>query len=299
MHRPALLLNKGFTLLELLIVIVIIGILAVGGVKIYSTFYQLDKANQAQVDLIEIREALMTFLKVNLYLPCPDTNGNGRENRSTNGGVERCTADNGYLPSEDIGMPEFDPWGNRFLYKVNARADDATRIVDICQTASVFGRSGARTYPTADFAQCSDTGIYYCNDDCASASNVCGTGNCVYNKDPRLADEPPYFGMMTPPVSAQTDGYKNLTIYDSASLTNVVDDLAVAVVVSFGENGAKTWANCNDANSAAEKENCTVAGDERDFVQATQSSDFDDYLTWIRLNDAKQAMFEVGAYEYD
>lgn len=295
--------RKGFTLLEIAIVLAIVGALSVGGIKLYSAFYQLEKANQAQAELIEIRDALLSFLRVNHYLPCPDTNGDGVESIAKNYGIERCRKDSGYLPSETIGMPEHDPWGNRYLYKVNARADDAKRVVDICQTASVFGRSGPRTFYSDELVQCKDTGVYYCNYKVMKEpSDVCShflfAGDADF-KDPRFADKPPYFGLMTPPVAGQKDGFKNLTIYENSDLTDIVDDVVIAVVVSFGANGAQTWADCNKTNSAAEKENCTVAGEQRSFVMADQSSSFDDQLIWIRLMDAKQALLETGAFQYE
>ena len=303
LSSTALKLYKGFTLLEITIVLVIVGVLSVAGINLYSAYYQLEKANRVQVELIEMREALLSFLRVNKYLPCPDSNGDGRENIAKNYGIVRCREDSGYLPSLDIGMPKNDPWGNRYLYKVNARADDAKRVVDICQTASLFGRSGPRDFKTDELVQCQDTGLYYCNYKVmAPPTNVCEhflfAGDAGF-RDPRLADTPPYFGIMTPPMAGQTDGFKNLTIYDSADFSTVLDDLAVAVVVSFGANGAKTWQACNNTNSAAEKENCTVIGDQRKFVVTTRSQSFDDHLAWIRLDDAKKALLEVGAFTYE
>lgn len=290
-------------------VVAIIGALSMAGVKLYSGFYELDRANRAQSELIDIRDALLSFLQVNSYLPCPDTNGDGRENTSKNHDILRCRDDYGFLPFLEMGVSKLDPWGNRYLYKVNTRADVASAAakvkpaVDLCQTASVFGRQGARDFEGDELVQCKDTGLYYCNYKViATPTEVCEhflfAGDAEF-KDPRTADAPPYFGLMTPPIAAQTDGYKNLTIYDSADLTTVLDDLAVAVVVSFGANGAVTWADCNRTNSEAEKENCTVNGDKRNFVVTTQSQTFDDHLTWIRLMDAKKALLDVGAFHYE
>lgn len=53
------------------------------------------------------------------YLPCPDTDGDGAENRATPPGTG-CSQPRGYFPWRDLGTGSQDAWGNRLLYAVAA-----------------------------------------------------------------------------------------------------------------------------------------------------------------------------------
>ena len=50
------------------------------------------------------------------YLPCPDTDGNGTENRAGNA----CANQEGGLPWADLGLGRQDAWGNPLRYRVAA-----------------------------------------------------------------------------------------------------------------------------------------------------------------------------------
>lgn len=52
----------------------------------------------------------------NRYLPCPDTDGDGRENRVLI--TKRCELPYGLLPWVDLGVAPHDAWGNRLRYEV-------------------------------------------------------------------------------------------------------------------------------------------------------------------------------------
>ena len=57
------------------------------------------------------------------YLPCPDTDGNGTENRPPSG---ECFQERGFFPWRDLGTASQDAWGNRIRYAVTADLADAT-----------------------------------------------------------------------------------------------------------------------------------------------------------------------------
>lgn len=57
------------------------------------------------------------------YLPCPDTDGNGTENRPASG---ECFQERGFFPWRDLGTASQDAWGNRIRYAVTADLADAT-----------------------------------------------------------------------------------------------------------------------------------------------------------------------------
>jgi len=114
----------GFTLLEMAIVMVIVGLLIGGLLTPLSAQKEQARRQENQRLLEDAREALFGFAAANGYLPCPATlAGNGLEVRSTSAG--KCGAnapDNNYfsgrLPWVTLGLrAEFDPWGNGHLVK--------------------------------------------------------------------------------------------------------------------------------------------------------------------------------------
>ena len=74
----------------------------------------------AQAMLEDIREALIGFAVTNARLPCPDTNGDGQEDRGLGPVAPNrvCDVPLGNLPWSDLGVPQFDSWGRLFIYRV-------------------------------------------------------------------------------------------------------------------------------------------------------------------------------------
>ncbi len=111
---------RGFTLVELTIVLVIVALLT-GGLMIAVGVQSEQRArSETQNLLLEAREALLGYaashsaLDGHPYLPCPDTNGDGLENRAANA----CTASEGLLPWSTLGVAPQDAWSNRIRYRV-------------------------------------------------------------------------------------------------------------------------------------------------------------------------------------
>lgn len=117
---PRLTFPRGFTLTELAIVLFIVALL-IGSMMLPITA-QVDTRDYAEVQktLGEIRDALTGFATSHSaadgkpYLPCPDTNDDGTENRTGNA----CTADEGRVPWVTLGLGQLDPWTNRYRYRV-------------------------------------------------------------------------------------------------------------------------------------------------------------------------------------
>jgi len=112
--------NTGFTLVELAIVLVIVALLTSGLLLGVSAQRNAAENVDARRQLDNIREALLGYAMANGHLPCPaDPNGTpGREDRPLVPPYSDCNGNRtfGVLPWADLGLPETDPWGNRFTY---------------------------------------------------------------------------------------------------------------------------------------------------------------------------------------
>ena len=128
--------HSGFTLVEIAIVLVIVGLLIGGMLAPLSAQKEQERRKENQQLLEEAREALIGYAVVNGRLPCPDTDPvnsptSGQENVSVAAGAcgPNATANNFYpngvlgrLPWVTLGIDaKFDPWGeNHFIgYAVN------------------------------------------------------------------------------------------------------------------------------------------------------------------------------------
>ncbi len=255
--------NKGFSLLELSVALVVLVILMVTTVNIVKSTREYDHLLNNDVYMNEVRSALMMFVRVNSFLPCPDSNGDGKEDRQGGSNFE-CTTAQGKIPYLDLGVAATDVWGQPLLYAVNAEADSSGHL---------------------GFA-----------DDKASA---------------RYFDRrnPPAFSLDTYPL--EKDGRKNYRVCGEITSLNtgcsstgtendeMLEFAAIAVVVSFGENGAAAWHAFDSKNRGglddAEFEN--VDGDQQFWKGSgsrREGQTFDDQLFWILGGDVKYAIISSG-----
>lgn len=112
----------GFTLIELAVVLFIITLL-IGGMLIpLAAQIDVRDTSEAQKTLSEIRESLIGYAASHSaadgkpYLPCPDTDNDGIENRVATPGA--CTNAEGQVPWVTLGLGRSDPWGNPYRYRV-------------------------------------------------------------------------------------------------------------------------------------------------------------------------------------
>lgn len=103
---------KGFTLVEMAIVLVIVGLLISAFLAPLSAQRDLNDYAEVKTDLEQIREALYGYAIINGRLPCPTTQTNpavaGYGEEAVN-----CAAPiaEGYLPWKTLGVQEIDSWG--------------------------------------------------------------------------------------------------------------------------------------------------------------------------------------------
>jgi len=171
---PAPTFSRGFTLTEMAVVLVIVALLIGGMILPLSAQQDLRYVAETQKQLADISEALYGYAASHAasdgrpYLPCPDTDGNGTENRTGTA----CTNQEGTLPWADLGMARQDAWGNVFRYRVAAVFSNSTTgfalmsagDLRVCTTAActmtlganlpavIFstGKNGAATTTDAD-----------------------------------------------------------------------------------------------------------------------------------------------------
>lgn len=131
--------RAGFTLVEMAIVLVIVGLLLGGLLMPLSAQVEQRRIGETQKALEEIKEALIGFAIANGRLPCPasattPTGAAGAGIEPTPIVATGCTNFAGVLPWATLGVNETDAWGNRYTYRVT--------------------REFTRTAPRTTFASC-------------------------------------------------------------------------------------------------------------------------------------------------
>jgi prepilin-type N-terminal cleavage/methylation domain-containing protein len=118
--------SLGFSLVELTIVLVIVALLSTGLIFGISAQRSVAENADAQRQLESIREALLGYAMANGRLPCPATpdlvntdNLAGKEDRANKDSP--CNRTFGVLPWVKLGLPETDPWGNRYTYFASSK----------------------------------------------------------------------------------------------------------------------------------------------------------------------------------
>lgn len=108
---------SGFTLLEMAVVLIIMGFVIGALVTPLTAQVEQSHLSEANKDLAEIKEALLGYVVVNGFLPCPDSSGDGIDDGCTNTNATASTEGN--LPWSTLGLKSKDPWGRPYQYRIN------------------------------------------------------------------------------------------------------------------------------------------------------------------------------------
>ena len=118
--------SQGFTLVEMAIVLLILGLLLGGGLTVLSAQIDQQRVKDTQRILEDAKEALIGYAvnQTPPHLPCPDKTGGGGAG-TANDGLEDvnvatgvCVNPEGNLPWATLGVADIDGWGNRIRYRV-------------------------------------------------------------------------------------------------------------------------------------------------------------------------------------
>jgi prepilin-type N-terminal cleavage/methylation domain-containing protein len=110
--------SNGFTLIEIAIVMVVIGLLTGGGISILRVMTERKARNQNMEYLQQAKEAILSFAEINGRLPRPDTGGDGLEDACVN---PDCV---GFLPFITLNIAPNDTYQRRVKYEISNNPED-------------------------------------------------------------------------------------------------------------------------------------------------------------------------------
>ncbi|AZN37222.1 type II secretion system protein [Iodobacter ciconiae] len=160
--------ERGFTLAEIAIVLVVIGIMLVGGLGAFKAQTDSQRVRDGRAQISEIKESLLGFAVQHGYLPCPADPllTTFVEDRAANG---TCNRAEGSIPGATLGLARsIDPFNKPFTYRVtlgfadNGPASFPPAVSDSNQTLGAVGScpAGSIAPVGVSFILCSSGDIF-------------------------------------------------------------------------------------------------------------------------------------------
>lgn len=140
---------RGFTLIELMVVIAIIAILATVGLTIYSAAEKAARDGKRISDIQEIQKGLEQFYAVNQSYP---------DAKASSPYIDNTTSFYGYFENN---TPPTDPLNTSSSHYVYAQCNSNKDYV-LCATTETSGKGNASAYDTSSCSFTSGSGSDYC-----------------------------------------------------------------------------------------------------------------------------------------
>lgn len=134
--------NRGFTLVEMAIVLLIVGLLLGGLLPTISSQIEQQRRNETRKYMDEVRDALLGYAIANKHLPCPDTDSDGLANAPC------ATSQVGTLPYKDLGVTDKDAYGVALVYAVTKEFADSAMPFTLSTAGTMVVCPSAATCPT-------------------------------------------------------------------------------------------------------------------------------------------------------
>ena len=250
----------GFTLVEMTVVLVIVGLLLTGLILPISAQIEMQAYRQTNKNLEEIREALIGYAMMNGRLPCPATATSSGLEDTVGGGVcaAKIAAGNwavGYLPAATLGITPTDDQG----FAVDGWGRNAINRIRYAVTTKTVNSF------TDPF------------------TTVNGMANATISE---IANNQPYLTICSAaPVGVNCGGSK-------------LSDSAVFVIYSVGKNASTGGSGDESANpnpnTADADGNGVPDADDGIFVSRDSSPSFDDVVLWASTPTLISRMVSSG-----
>ena len=126
---------KGFSLIEMAIVLFIVALLLGGLLPTVSSQIDLQHRNETRKQLEEIKGALTGFSISKGYLPCPASQVIGIEDRDLTS--LSCNSHVGFLPWATLGVNQLDGWGRLYRYSATPAFTTASGVFSTTTSADI------------------------------------------------------------------------------------------------------------------------------------------------------------------
>lgn len=282
--------EKGFSLLELSIVLGIVGVLGAGSVMVYSEQNTHAKWQESNAKLKVVKSAILKFAEVNKYMPCPSTSATGIDSRTVAKGKIPAIPATPATPAipKTVSAPTIPA-----IPSTGAQPAIPNIDVSTCSANSGMVPYAAIGLSRADVQDSWGNMFVYAVDQGVTDADEmlrCPTATaCFFNGDPKPSlpsgkilpgSVLPAFNLSTEPLKGVL-GANNLRVCADAACGTIEAEGLVAVLVALNENGTVTT-----GLSTAEADN---QDNDTSFVNSTYSESpyYDDLVLSIAANEIK------------
>ena len=169
--------SKGFTLIEIMVVIIILGLLATLVIPNITGYTEKAKREKARADIASLEGALELFKADNGFYPTTEQGLDALIIKPSTGRIPAKWMDGGYFKK---GLP-LDPWGNRYAVNVAFLEPTGTGAGNVNVSNSTFSTNGSEHDDSdgdgihlANFGAVTFTSVT-ANDNFANAATLTGT----------------------------------------------------------------------------------------------------------------------------